>query len=138
MLRVMPLQRTFSSRLPRALDGRMAVVRLFDAYAALLTERQRVMVRMYYHDDLSLGEIASRFNVTRQAVFDSLRRSVNELGSLEERLGLLAARDRQTRVRETLAARLAEVEERLARLADPDGADLGGLRSALRALRDAL
>ena len=116
----------------------MAVVRLFDAYAALLTERQRVMVGMYYHDDLSLGEIASRFSVTRQAVFDSLRRSVHELSSIEERLGLLAAQDRQTRAREALAARLAEVEGRLARLADPGGADLGGLRSALRALRDAL
>src|SRR2546429_4978908 len=113
MLREMPLQRTFSSRLPRALDGRMAVVRLFDAYAALLTERQRVMVRMYYHDDLSLGEIASRFDVTRQAVFDSLRRSVNELWSIEDRLGLLAARDRQTRVRATLVARVAEVGGRL-------------------------
>ncbi|HTD45800.1 MAG TPA: sigma factor-like helix-turn-helix DNA-binding protein [bacterium] len=134
----MPLQRTFSRRLPRALDGRMAVVRLFDAYAALLTERQRVMVRMYYHDDLSLGEIASRFDVTRQAVFDSLRRSVNELGSIEDRLGLLAARDRQSRVREALAARLADVEEHLAGLADPGGVDLAGLRSALRALRDAL
>jgi len=116
----------------------MAVVRLFDAYAALLTERQRVMVRMYYHDDLSLGEIASRFDVTRQAVFDSLRRSVNELWSIEDRLGLLAARDRQTRVRATLVARLADVEERLAGLAAPGGADLGGLRSALRALRDVL
>ena len=134
----MPLQRTFSRRLPRALDGRMAVVRLFDAYAALLTERQRVMVRMYYHDDLSLGEIASRFDVTRQAVFDSLRRSVNELGSIEDRLGLLAARDRQSRVREALAARLADVEEHLAGLADRGGVDLAGLRSALRALRDAL
>ena len=134
----MPLQRTFSSRLPRALDGRMAVVRLFDAYAALLTERQRVMVRMYYHDDLSLGEIASRFDVTRQAVFDSLRRSVNELGSIEERLGLLAARSRQTRVRAALVERLADVEERLAGLAAPGGADFGGLRSALRALRDVL
>jgi len=90
----MPLQGRPPDRhgngLPRALNGRTAVVRLFDAYAALLTARQRSMLRMYYHDDLSLGEVAARAGVTRQAVFNSLRRSVVELRSLEDRLGVLA------------------------------------------------
>src|SRR5579884_4105825 len=56
--------RARAARLPRALDGRTAVIRLFDAYAALLTDRQRALVRMYYHDDLSLGEIGARIGVT--------------------------------------------------------------------------
>ena len=142
MLSEMPLQRSSTGRLrpglPRALDGRMAVVRLFDAYAALLTERQQGMMRMYYHDDFSLGEVASRFGVTRQAVFDSLRRSVNELWSMEERLGMLASRDRQARMCETLVERFAEVERQLADRADAGDVDLAALRSALRALRETL
>src|SRR3989442_11977716 len=117
----MPLQGQSPDRhdngLPRALIGRTAVVRLFDAYAALFTARQRSMLRMYYHDDLSLGEIAAGAGVTRQAVFDSLRRSVGELRSLEQRLGVLADRRRQARVRAAAIRRLALVEREVARLA---------------------
>jgi predicted DNA-binding protein YlxM (UPF0122 family) len=138
----MTLQRPFASRrgtgLPRALDGRTAVVRLFDAYAGLLTERQQGMLRMYYHEDLSLGEIAARAGVTRQAVFDSLRRSVSELWSLEERVGVLADCDRQARARQAMGERLAEVERLAAKCADTGSVNLGALQSALRALREML
>jgi uncharacterized protein len=134
----MPLHRLHNGRrragLPRALDGRTAVVRLFDTYAALLTARQRDTLRMYYHDDLSLGEIAGRSGVTRQAVFDSLRRSVRELWSLEERVGVVAERERRARARAMALARLAAAEREVARLATAGNADLGGLRRALRAL----
>lgn len=138
----MPLQRHPNGRrrtgLPRALDGRTAVVRLFDTYAGLLTDRQQDMLRMYYHDDLSLGEIAKRCGVTRQAVFDSLRRSVAELGSLEKRVGAVAERERQAHSREMAMARLAVVECEVARLVESGNAELVGLRGALRALREHL
>jgi predicted DNA-binding protein YlxM (UPF0122 family) len=114
------------------------VVRLFDTYAGLLTARQRDMLRMYYHDDLSLGEIGGRCGVTRQAVFDSLRRSVRELGSLEKRVGVVAERERRARARRAAMARLAEVEREAARLGAGGNADLAGLRGALRALREHL
>ncbi|HYM90592.1 MAG TPA: sigma factor-like helix-turn-helix DNA-binding protein [bacterium] len=122
-------------RIPRALDGRTAVVRLFDAYAGFLTARQRDMLRMYYHDDLSLGEIAAGVGVTRQAVFDSLRRSVGDLRGLEKQVGVLAHRQRQARMRETAMKRLAAVEREVARLAASGHGDLSPLRGALRALR---
>jgi len=54
----MPLQKMSSARLSgraRSLADRTAVIRLFDAYAGLLTARQQLLVRMYYHEDLSLG-----------------------------------------------------------------------------------
>jgi len=116
----------------------MEVVRLFDAYARLLTSRQQFMLHLYYHDDLSLGEIAARVRVTRQAVFDSLRRSVSELWSLEQRIGALAARDRYARSRDAVRHRLDAVEREVARLAEVSGVDLGGLRRALRTLREIL
>ncbi len=138
----MPLQKSSPDRSgtgsPRALEGRNAIIRLFDAYAGLLTTRQQALVRMYYHDDLSLGEIAVRYGVSRQAVFDGLRRSVAEMRHLEDRLGVLAGRTRVARGREAAVARLAAVEHEAARLSRTNGADLAPLRRALRALRACL
>lgn len=114
------------------------MVRLFDTYARLLTAHQREMLRMYYDDDLSLGEIAARCGVTRQAVFDSLRRSVSELRSLEKRIGVASERERQARAHETTLARLAAVEGEVARLAATGRTNMAGLRDALRALRESL
>lgn len=138
----MPLQRFLNGRrragLRRGLDGRIAVVRLFDAYAALLTRRQREVLGMYYHDDLSLGEIASRSGVTRQAVFDSLRRSVRELRSLESRMGVVAERARRARARSSAVARVTEIEDEVARRIARGQTGLGRLQRALRAVRDHL
>src|SRR6516164_881982 len=137
----MPLQRAPLARrtgLPRALEGRTAVVRLFDAYAGLLTERQKRILRLYYHDDLSLGEIAARAGVTRQAVFDSLRRSVSVLWLFEQRVGVLAERDRHARARQLLNERLRDVERAVAQLAEADNGNLATLRGALRALRESV
>jgi uncharacterized protein len=135
----MPLQRALNGRRqagPRfALDGRMEVAGLFDAYAGLLTRRQRAVLGMYYHDDLSLGEIASRSRVTRQAVFDSLRRSVRELRRLERRLGVVAERARRARAREIVRARLADIEREVARGIAGGQPGLGRVQRALRALR---
>ena len=47
---------------------------LFDFYGALLTERQQDVFQLYFGDDLSLGEIAEELRISRQAVYDTLRR----------------------------------------------------------------
>jgi len=122
----------------RSLRARTGVIRLFDAYADLLTARQRALVRMYYHDDLSLGEIAARRRITRQAVSDALRRSVAELQRLERRLGLAAARERTVRSREEARALLAVLEGEVARLAARNRTNVDPLRRALGALRESL
>ncbi len=63
---------------------------LYDFYGQLLTERQRRFVELYYAHDLSLGEIAEQFDVSRQAVYDILKRSEQSLTDYEEKLGLVA------------------------------------------------
>ncbi|HEV2281185.1 MAG TPA: sigma factor-like helix-turn-helix DNA-binding protein [bacterium] len=138
----MPLQKIPSApRLngrARSLADRTAVIRLFDAYAGLLTARQQRLVRMYYHEDLSLGEIGGRLRVSRQAVFDSLRRSVDEVRHLEDRLRVLADAGRNGRERrDRAAARLFAVERAAARLTAA-GAATGPLLRALRALREVM
>ncbi len=61
---------------------------LYDIYGPLLTERQQEVLRFYFSDDLSLGEIGSELGVSRQAVYDIIRRSLSAMDSLDKRLGL--------------------------------------------------
>ena len=61
---------------------------LFDFYGQLLKEQQQQAVSLYYNDDLSLSEIASQLNITRQGVRDSIKRSEAQLYIYEEKLGL--------------------------------------------------
>ncbi|HOB86477.1 MAG TPA: YlxM family DNA-binding protein [Bacillota bacterium] len=61
---------------------------LSDIYGPLLTGRQRQVLDLYYRDDLSLGEIAAEFGISRQAVYDLIRRAVGTLEELEQKLGL--------------------------------------------------
>ncbi len=48
---------------------------LFEFYEPLLTKKQANYIELYYADDYSLGEIAEEYNVSRQAVYDNIRRS---------------------------------------------------------------
>ena len=68
---------------------------LFDFYGQLLKEQQQQAVSLYYNDDLSLSEIASQLDITRQGVRDSIKRSEAQLYTYEEKLGLYK-RFRQT------------------------------------------
>ena len=62
---------------------------LIDLYGSLLTENQLNILELYYMEDLSLKEIAEELNVSRNAVHDSLKRSLNILEEYEEKLHLL-------------------------------------------------
>ena len=56
-------------------------------YGALLTERQREFIRLYYDCDVSLSEISEMSGISRQAVRDAILRGERELIRLEEVLG---------------------------------------------------
>jgi len=64
--------------------------RLLETYGALLTERQREFVRLHYHEDMSFGEIARDFGVSRQAVHDAVSQAEAAMEHYEAGLGLLA------------------------------------------------
>ncbi len=61
---------------------------LFDFYQSLLTQKQRKYTSLYYLDDFSLGEIAEEFEVSRQAVYDNIKRTEAMLESYESKLML--------------------------------------------------
>ena len=62
---------------------------LLDFYGDILPERRRDLMDQYYHDDLSLAEIAEGAGITRQAVREAIKKSEAELFFYEEKLGLL-------------------------------------------------
>lgn len=66
---------------------------LYAYYGSLLTQGQQEYFEDYYYNDLSLGEIADNHQVSRQAVYDNLKRSSKALKNYEEKLHM--ARDYQ-------------------------------------------
>lgn len=61
---------------------------LFSYYHSLLTDKQVEYFKLYYYDDYSLSEIAEIHNVSRNAIYDQLKRVEARLNELEEKLEL--------------------------------------------------
>lgn len=68
---------------------------LFDLYGKLLTEKQRSYFMLYYFEDYSLQEIAEVFEVSRNAVFDHLKKAEEHLISYEDTLKLYAKKEKR-------------------------------------------
>ncbi len=75
---------------------------LFDFYQPLLTDKQRAYMNLYYLEDLSLGEIAEEYNVSRQAVYDNVRRTEAMLEDYEEKLQLFSKFQKRLEVMEEM------------------------------------
>ena len=61
---------------------------LLDFYGELLSDRKRIIMDMYFNEDLSLSEIAEQIGISRQGVRDIIKKSEDELHFYEEKLGL--------------------------------------------------
>lgn len=59
-------------------------------YGGLLTKKQSEIFSLHYEEDYSLAEIAEKFNITRQAVLDNLRKAEKVLDNAEQKIGLVA------------------------------------------------
>ena len=62
---------------------------LLDVYGDLLTKRQRTFMRLHFDEDLSFSDIAREYEITRQAVHDSVKHAFRTLTELESALGLV-------------------------------------------------
>ncbi len=81
--------KSLNKELDGVLDKTLRMNFLFDFYQSLLTPKQRKYMSLYYLDDFSLGEIAEEFEVSRQAVYDNIKRTEAMLEEYEQKLSLL-------------------------------------------------
>ena len=91
-------------------EKKLAVSDLYDYYGALLSDKQKFAVEMYYNDDLSLSEIAESIGITRQGVRDQLKHAEQYLEHCENLLGF-AAKSRRIQTLSEELLRLCEKNE---------------------------
>ena len=70
-------------------DGRLMRSMLLDFYGELLTEKQRECYDLHYNEDLSLAEIAEQLGVSRQGVWENIRRAESAMQDIEAKTGLV-------------------------------------------------
>lgn len=71
------------------LDEFLEVSILLGYYQNLLSDRQREYMVKHFEQDYSLSEIAKEYEISRQAVYDNIRRGIKILKEYEEKLALL-------------------------------------------------
>lgn len=96
---------------------------LYDFYGQLLTKKQRTFFDLYYQADLSLGEIAAQHDVTRQAVYDILKRSERALEEFEAKLNLVDKYLRGQKVIRQVTKDLEELADNIASMVGADRAE---------------
>lgn len=99
---------------------------LFEFYAALLTDKQMNYIELYYADDYSLAEIAEEFAVSRQAVYDNIKRTEKILEDYEMKLHMYSDYIVRSQIMEEIAERYADdafLQEKLAILTSIDNRD---------------
>lgn len=100
---------------------------LFDFYGELLTDKQREYYDLHYNEDLSLYEIAEQSGVSRQAVWDIIRRAESAMMEMEKKTGFVAkAAHRRQTLRE-----ISELAEKL-----PDSGEKRQILCRLKELAD--
>jgi predicted DNA-binding protein YlxM (UPF0122 family) len=98
---------------------------LYDFYGTLLTKKQQFILECYYLDDWSLSEIAEHQGISRQAVFEGIKRAERHLIELENKLGMVAKHRQRERIAKEIRSKLmkhptleAEIGELLEQLID--------------------
>ncbi len=80
--------------LDKLIEKKMEYANLFDAYGSLLTKKQRDILNLYFFDDLSYNEIADLFSISKQAVHDTVNKSLKKLNKYEENIGYIKLKDK--------------------------------------------
>ena len=70
-------------------DDTLLMTMLFDFYGDLLTGKQREYFDLYHNEDLSLSEIAEKTGISRQGVYDIIKRAEKALAEIEHKSGVV-------------------------------------------------
>lgn len=90
------------------MEDRVETSLLLEYYGSLLTEKQRVIMGLYFNEDFSLAEIADLNQTSRQAIHDLLKRTNGQLLKYEEKLGLKRQSEKIEKIKQELMDKLVE------------------------------
>lgn len=90
------------------IEKKVEVSVLYDYYQQLLTKTQQNIIELYFNYDLSLSEIAEEIGISRQAVYDHIKRTEKLLYEYEEKLQMV--KSDETR-RDKIQELIQEVEK---------------------------
>ncbi|MBS9775616.1 MAG: HTH domain-containing protein [Fusobacterium sp.] len=68
------------------LEEFIEIANLLDIYSNLLSKKQKKYLIEHFEDDLSLTEIAENYGVSRQAIYDNIKRGTKLLYDYEKKL----------------------------------------------------
>lgn len=86
------------------IEKSIELINLYDRYQGLLTTKQTMYFEQYYFDDFSITEISENQDVSRNAVHDLIKRTIQKLYDYEEKLGLY----RQAQAKEEILDKLEQ------------------------------
>lgn len=112
------------------MDECTEIAMLLDFYGQLLTQRQYEILDLHYNSDFSLGEIAGQLNISRQGVYDGVKKGKETLRKFEQKLGLV---NRFSKHEETLRKVLVQLQE--FKPAKTDSEDNGVISDCIEALK---
>jgi len=84
---------------------------LYDYYGALLKDNQANIIDLYYNQDYSLSEIAEDTNITRQGVYDALKRAEKSLIEFEEKIKLYEKYENYSKAAENIVKLASSIDD---------------------------
>lgn len=99
-----------SLRKEHTVEERLELSLLYDFYGALLKENQQRMFEASILEDYNFSEIAQDEGITRQGVYDTIKRATKQLEMYEKKLGLVARFREQKKKVEELRDKLGNME----------------------------
>ena len=76
---------------------------LYDIYGSLLTDKQKEYFEDYYFKNLSLSELASKYNISRNAIHKQLKETIKRLENYEDNLRLAKKNEMLETIIETIS-----------------------------------
>ena len=107
---------------------------LLDFYGQMVTKRQYEILDLHYNNDYSLGEIAQELNISRQGVYDNIKRGKAALFDMEQKLGLVGRFNKQKEKASEILKALEDIDA--AALSGKDRAGLEKARLTVRSIME--
>jgi predicted DNA-binding protein YlxM (UPF0122 family) len=116
------------------MDDLYKISLLLDFYGQMLTKRQYEILDLHYNSDYSFGEIAEELDISRQGVYDNIKRGKAALFDMENKLGLVSRFSSQKQKTSEILKVLETID--ISVLSEQDRQRIDKARLALRSIME--